>query len=238
MKDGTTASLRRHELIRTGSLSLLVADIERALSRARSVAEAQAGDVTALDDQRPASAAYGRVATLTVAVPEDRFEETLDRLTALGIVRSRRVTAVDVGDRIVDVAARLRNLRRTEGDMLRIMDRSGHIGEVLDVENQLTAVRESIEELAAESADLQHRVAYATIDVTVATEPAPSAAPTVTMQLDAVWRAAVARVWNVTLRLAGGVFIAVAFLPYWLGIAALIVFAAKRVRGRFAGISS
>lgn len=110
---------------------MLVSDVERALTDARTVAAAEAGHVTALDDQRPALPSDGRAATITLAVPEDRFDTAMEQLTALGGIRSRSVTAQDVGDRIVDVGARLRNLRRTESDMLRIRDRSGKIGEAL-----------------------------------------------------------------------------------------------------------
>ncbi|MDQ2908086.1 MAG: DUF4349 domain-containing protein [Candidatus Eremiobacteraeota bacterium] len=234
-RDRIADTLRRHELIRTGSFSLLVADVERALTGARAIASAEAGDVTALDDQRPASTNDDRIATVTLAVPNDRFDAAMEQLTTLGGIRSRTVTAQDVGDRIVDVGARLRNLRRAESDLLRIMDRSGRIGEILDVENQLTSVRESIERLDAENADLQHRVAYATIDVTVrAATTIPMAEPSTATLLASAWHAALHRVRDVSLTLAARIFVIIAFIPYWLGAALLLSIAIRSVHRRFA----
>ncbi len=222
-KDAASAAVRHGELARSATLSLLVTDVGRALTAVRTLAAAEAGDVTALSDQRPDSERDGHSVDITIAVPSDRFDIALDRLAALGGVRARTVAAENLGDQLVDDAARLRNLRRTEADMLRIMDRSGKIGEVLDVENQLSSVRESIERLDAESKALQRRVAYATIEVSLSGEAiAATAEPSLQTQLDAAWQTAVRRLSEFTLGVAAGTFVLVAFAPYWLG-AALIV---------------
>jgi len=237
-QDAAAAAVRRGELARRATLSLLVSDVGRALGAVRALAGAEAGDVTALSDERPDSARDGHSADITIAIPSDRFDVTLDRLTAFGGVRARTVTAEDVGDQLVDDAARLRNLRRTEADMLRIMDRSGKIGEVLDVENQLSAVRESIERLDAESKALQHRVAYATIDVSLSSEAiATTAEPSLQAQLDAAWQTALQRLRGFTLNLAARIFVVIAFAPYWLGaaliVAGALVAGTRRVARRY-----
>ena len=95
-----------------------------------------------------------------------------------------------MSDQIVDAQARLRNLRHTEADMLRILDRSGKIPDVLDVTQQIAQVREQIEQLDAQLQSMQHRVAYSTISISVEDEkPVATAEPSLGTQLGDSWRA-------------------------------------------------
>lgn len=118
-------------------------------------------------------------------------------------------------DKLVDTGARLRNLRREETDLGRIMDRGGEVSDILEVEHQLANVRETIETLDAGGASMEHRV----IDATVA--------PTAVAQLADAWRAALANLQSFSIALAARFFIAIAFAPYLL-VLALIALAVRR----------
>jgi hypothetical protein len=232
---------RGRRLTRSGTLALLVPNIERSLAAVRAVAVDEAGALTSLDDEHPASGDAERDASIELSVPADRFDRTMERLASLGGVRSRSVSAEDVTDRLVDDEARLRNLRRTEADMLRIMDRSGDIADVLSVENQLSTVRDQIERLDAERASLANRVSYAAVAVTLTTDAdAPAAEPSIDARLRTAWNAALADVREFSLALAARLFELIAFAPYWLAGGALAAGALSvltavrrgRVRGR------
>jgi hypothetical protein len=86
-------------------------------------------------------------ADMSIRVPAGRFDAALAAVAQIGKVRDRSVSAQDLTGEITDSSARLRNLRRTEADIRKIMDRSGTIAQVLDAENQLSQVREQIETL-------------------------------------------------------------------------------------------
>jgi hypothetical protein len=234
---GDAVAAGRRRLTRSGTLALLVPNIERSVAAVRAVAAAQAGALTSLDDEHPGSGDAGRDATVELSVPADRFEQTMERLASLGGVRSRSVSAEDVTDQLVDDEARLRNLRRTEADMLRIMDRSGDIADVLSVENQLSTVRDQIERLDAQRASLADRVSYSAIALTLTTDAdAPAAEPSPAARLRDAWYAALADVREFSLALAARIFVFVAFAPYWLAGAALLAGAVSAVtavrRGR------
>jgi hypothetical protein len=204
-------------LARTAAVSLIVPDVARALGALSAIVRASGGDVVKLDDERPATPADRHTADLTLSVPERRFDATLSALSRLGGVRSQTVAAEDLGDQIVDSGARLRNLRRTEGDMLKIMDRSGKIGEVLEVETQLSSVREQIEKLDAESRALNGRVTNATLDVSLEDEaPLAAAEPSAASRLAAAWAAAWRDSRETALALVARGFVLLAFAPYWL----------------------
>jgi hypothetical protein len=223
---------RHRQIARTASLSLIAGDVDRTIAALTALVHQVDGDVVKLDNERPADSSDQHTADATIIVPADRFESTLARIAKLGGVRSQKVSAEDVGDQIVDDQARLRNLRRTESDMLAIMDRSGKIGEVLAVEEQLATVREQIEKLDAESQALSARVATSTIEIHLEDEARVTAAePNAGSQLSNAWHSAWHDSRDAALALAGRIFVLIAFAPYWLpliGIIALIVIQARR----------
>ena len=78
--------------------------------------------------------------------------------------------ATEVGGQIVDLEARLRNLRASEAALVEIAKGTGKVSDLLEVEAQLTDVRGQIEQLDAQRAQLQDQVAYGTLVTTYGTE--------------------------------------------------------------------
>jgi hypothetical protein len=231
--DADERSATTRQLARTGAIGLIVPDVSSALAKIQSLTQEQFGAVTALQDDAPSTPGEKHTAQATVSVPDDRFVRTLDALAALGGVTSRSVSTEDLTDSIVDTAARLRNLRHEEADLLRIMDRSGKIEDVLDVEQQLASTRQSIEELDAQGKAMQRRVAYATITIDLSDEKTvPVAAPGAASQVGDAWRLAVHRAGAFTLWVVAQAFMLIVFLPY-LAVAALGAYLiARRLRPR------
>ena len=225
-RDEISATAR--QLARTGTIGLIVPDVTSAIAKVQRLTQEQFGALTALQDDAPSAPGGKHTAQITVSVPDDRFVGTLGALAALGGVTSRSVSTEDLTDSIVDDDARLRNLRREEADLLRIMDRSGKIQAVLDVEQQLSATRQSIEELDAEAKSMRRRVAYATITIDLSDEKTvPVAAPGPASQLGDAWRAALHRAAGFTLWLAAQAFVLIAFAPY-LGLLLLAAYLLRR----------
>lgn len=208
------------EIARTAGMSLIVPDVERAIASVSATARSQGGEMLSLDDETPTQPGVLHTAHVEIGVPQLRFESTLAALGKLGGVRSRSVGAEDVSTQIVDGQARLRNLRSTESDLLKIMSRAGKIDDVLAVENQVSATREQIEQLDAEVQALQHRVAMSTVAVDLQDEaPARSASVGIGAQLASSWAAAVGSVKSFTVEIIGALLWIVAYGPYVLGVA-------------------
>lgn len=216
------------QIARTGAVSLLVSSVDKAVSAVTSVTQQQGGDVLALEDRGRSQNGGQSSADMQVRVPEDRFDRTMQAFGQIGSARSRSITAEDLTSQIVDSTARLRNLRRTEADIQKIMDRSGSIAQVLDAENQLSTVREQIETLDADVKSMKNRVSYSTISVSLVAEAstAPSE-PSATAQLVSAWREARHAVAQFTVGIAATVVWIAAFVPYLL-LAALCFWLLKR----------
>jgi len=219
------------QIARVGEVNLLVPNLDKALQVVAVLIHQQSGDLVSLDDQNPEESRFHRTAQMEIRVPERRFDATMTALSQVGKARGRTISAEDLSSQIVDSAARLRNLRRTEGDISKIMDRAGSIGQVLEAENQLSSTREQIETLQAELKAMQTRVRYSTIKVTMEAEAAsPVVASSGAAQLADAWRSALHAVWQLTLGLAAALMWVAVFLPYF--IIAVIAFSLLNVQLR------
>jgi hypothetical protein len=223
---------RSSRLIRSATLNIDVRNVDQAVHAASAIADGELGDIINLDYRASAQTHSQQTASMEVRVPQYRFEHAMDALSALGSVTSRTVSAQDVADQIVDTQARLRNLRHTEADLLKIMDRFGDIDQVLRVTQELSQVREQIETLDAQLQGMQYQVAYSTITINFATPAAVAKPPAGIGILGAAWHAAMQALEHTTLGLLSSGLWLVAFSPYVLLLGLVVYLTMRRVRVR------
>ena len=157
-------------IVRTGQLDLRVADLDAAISAAERAVAAVGGYVA--ESQRSGDGDQAS-ASVVFRVPAARWTDALVALRAVGTkVLGEQTSSQEVTAQVVDLGARLANLRVTETALQGIMDRATKIPDVLAVQAQLTDVRGQIEELTAEQQTLQNQAALATLTVTFAPPPA------------------------------------------------------------------
>ncbi|HET6764034.1 MAG TPA: DUF4349 domain-containing protein [Longimicrobiaceae bacterium] len=158
-------------LIRTGSASVQVDSLDRAVAAVRRAAARVGGYVASSTVQGGGEQA--REASLEVKVPSARWDAALAALAPLGKVETVSVTAQDVGEEFVDVTARVENARRLESRLLVLLDqRTGKLDEVLNVERELARVRGEIERFEGRLRYLTTRTAMSTLTVRLH-EPRP-----------------------------------------------------------------
>jgi hypothetical protein len=159
------------KIVRTGSIELQVTDVVKATQSARDGIRNMGGYIGASEtstvDDRP-------VATITYRIPVDRWEDALDMLRGLTgqstKVISERTQAVEVTGAVVDLEARIRNLRASEAALQGIASKATRISDVLEVQAQLTTVRGEIEQLSSQLKELSDRAAFATLTASFATQ--------------------------------------------------------------------
>jgi hypothetical protein len=151
-------------IIRTGVIQVEVTDVPSALRTARDAIVAMGGYVGASNtsnaDDQPS-------AEITYRIPADRWEDALDVLRNLnGLTKkvlNEQTQAVEVTGQIVDLEARIRNLRASETALQTIAANAVRVSDVLEVEARLTDVRGQIEQLTAQLVDLNDRAAFTTL---------------------------------------------------------------------------
>lgn len=229
------ARLGAPQIARRGKVSLFVGGVDAAVTSLSRLARRESGDVFSLQVDNAGSSSAKATAEMEIRVPANRFDATMGAIGQVGKVRERSVSAEDLTTNITDSAARLRNLRRTEADIRKIMDRSGSVGQVLDAENQLSQVREQIETLQSDLKSMEGRVAYSTITASIEAESSPAPVePTALSQLVTAWHAAVHALSQTTVGLIAALLWLLVFVPYFLAasLVAWIVYAQSRKRIR------
>ncbi len=105
-------------------------------------------------------------ASVTYRIPADRWDEALAAIRGLATtIRHVQVATEAVTNQVVDLGARIANLRATEAALQKIMNAATTIPDVLKVQDQLTKVRGEIEQLVAQKTQLEERAAFGTLTV-------------------------------------------------------------------------
>ncbi|MCL6753469.1 DUF4349 domain-containing protein [Nostoc sp. CCCryo 231-06] len=213
----------RPQLIKKAAISLTVNSVDKTVDAVSQIINKQQGDLIGLKQQQPKSDNPRYTATIQLRIPENRLEPTLEELAKLGTVESRNITAEDVGDRLVDFQARLTNLKKTEANLQKIMDRAGSVRDVLSVAQELSNVRETIEQINAQLKSLQNQVAYSTITLNLeAAVSSTSSQPALNLQVQETWNKSTHSLSSFSVGLLKlGIWLIV-YSPYLLIFAALI----------------
>jgi hypothetical protein len=150
-------------IVRSGQLNLEVAVLDDALAAAEQAVVAAGGYVAASQRQGDDENAG---ALVTFRIPVERWESTLAALRKVGSkVLLEQTGSEEVTSQVVDLGARLVNLRATESALQAIMAKATKIPDILEVQAQLTGVRGEIEQLTAQKQSLEERAALATLTV-------------------------------------------------------------------------
>ncbi len=224
---------RKAQLIKTATLGMKVKGVENVIQNATKVVTGYGGDILSLQDQVPQQDAAHHTAAFEFRVPQAQLDVALSDLSKLGTVTARSIRAEDVASQLVDFDARLKNLRKSEEVVLGIMARSGSIGDVLKVSQELGQIRNEIEQIQGQVQHLRQQVAYSRINLKL--EEAIAQNPkgvSVGDRLQETWSQSTHALGKTTTNLVRvGIWLLV-FSPYLLGGWALILLGRKTLAQR------
>ena len=108
-----------------------------------------------------------RSANYTVRVPNNKFDEMMSSLPALGNVPRSHVYTENVTSQYYDTQARLTTYQAQEQRLLELLDKAETVSDVIEIENELTEVRYRIESMQTSLRNWDRRVSWSTIHLTV-----------------------------------------------------------------------
>jgi hypothetical protein len=156
-------------IARTASLNISVKDFAAArgaLDRLVSFHHGYAATMT-INSQKDSPPSLEAV----LQIPAAECDAALGGLKALGQVRKEQQGGEEVSAQVVDLDARLKNARITETRLEEILrTRTGKVSDVLEVEKEISDVRQNIEQMEAQQKELGHRVSYAAIQLEIVQE--------------------------------------------------------------------
>ncbi len=201
------------KIVYTASVTLEAGDVVDAAKSVEEVASRLGGYVS----WESISTGKKPRAVVTVKVPVEHYGEALEEIKSIGRLLSVSQKAEDVTDRYVDLQARLRNLKAEEQRLLDLLGKARSISEIIQVEDRLRIVRTQIEYIEAMLKNLERRVDYATITVTIT---GPEEQPLPTLDWGRVLRDALETAYRVV---AGLVILIIGFSPIWIILAAAYI---------------
>jgi hypothetical protein len=161
------ASIDR-KIIYTVNLDLVVEDTEVAFQEIQRLAEEVGGFVSQSNMWRQEDHPRG---SLTVRVPAETLDETLDQFKALAVdVESQSKDSQDVTEEYVDLEARLENEKRTERELQELLESRSDRGkteDILEVHRELSRVRSQIEQLQGRMTYLDNLSSLATVHISL-----------------------------------------------------------------------
>ena len=214
-------------IVKTGEITVEVPDVATAVGRVRAVVLELGGYVggsqAGSGDER---------ATLTVRVPAARFDDALARIHDLegGAIVVEQTREQDVTGQVVDLQARIDNLRASEASYRELVNRAERVEDILAVQSRLDEVRGQIEQLQAQLDVLESQAALSTLTVSLVPRPEPIVETTETWNPGAQLDRALASLVAIGQGLFDGlIWFVVVWLPVLLVLGLLVLVALRGV---------
>jgi Domain of unknown function (DUF4349) len=154
---------------RTTTLRIATArrDVDAAASAAAQVATSLGGYVAA------STITSERIATLQLAVPGDRLDAAIARLSRLGHVRQLERSTLDITDQATSARARVDRLRAERHGLLRRLAQAPSARAADRIRAQLAGVTRRLARARAAARELRTRASYASVALTIRGERHP-----------------------------------------------------------------
>lgn len=109
--------------------------------------------------------------TLVLRVPAENYDQLIESVEASGTVTHKEVKSEDVTGKVVDLQARLRNLRAQRDRLRDLYESANETEDVLRVGQRLSEVQGEIERVEGRLEVLENQVAYSTVRIEISEQP-------------------------------------------------------------------
>ena len=213
-------------IVKTGEVTLEVEQVGEALGRVRALAVELGGYVGGsqagtLDDR----------ASLTIRIPAAAFDEAIARLHEMDAeVVAEATREQDVTGQVVDLEARIDNLRASETSYRELVARAERVEDILAVQSRLDEVRGQIEQLTAQLDAIEGQAALSTLTITLVPKAAPIVEQSATWDPGAQLDRALASLMGIGQGLLdGAIWFAVVWMPILLVLSIIALIALRGV---------
>ena len=152
------------DVVRYGNLSLEVTNADDALERVTAIVEKAGGYISASSRSGEGENLY---LSATLRFPAAKFNSVMASLRNEGKVLYEDIGSYEVTMQVLDLEARLKNLRASESAFLKLLDRAETVADVVAVQSELSRIQGEIESFAAQLSGLQDQVEMASINVSL-----------------------------------------------------------------------
>jgi hypothetical protein len=158
-------------IVKTGTLAMLVKDTRQAVEKVHQIVRDQQGFVTS-SNVYESDYSQGIIrAEMTLRVPVDKLDATVSEVKKVAEkITTENLSASDRTEQKIDLEAQLKNLRATEEQLLTIMKQAKTVEETLQVQEEISNVRNRIERMQAQLDNLVGDAAMSTLTISMSTK--------------------------------------------------------------------
>ncbi len=201
------------KVIRDGRVDIRVevGTFDQISSQLRSIAADLGGYITAGETHlQEIDDVHYTVGWLTMRIPEDRFDDALNRVDGLGERLTLNVSSQDVTEEYVDLEGRLRYWRSQEEFYQRLMSEATEIDDLVTIQTRMQDVLLNIEQIEGRLRYLDSRTSFSTL--TVGLTEVPGATPIDDPDDPGILESAIDQAGEVLLATIGGLIVGAAFV--------------------------
>ena len=153
------------KVIRVGSISIAVDDIDGTVENVDTILAKYKGETLSMQDSGKGKE---RGVVLALRVEETDFDAFYQELKNLdGEYEYSNISSNDVTEAVLDMEARLKNLKSVETQYLSILKKATTVSDTLAVQRELTTVRSEIEYLESSLDNMERQTDYSTVYLTI-----------------------------------------------------------------------
>lgn len=160
----TVDELTERKLIKNGEISFETLSIAKTKAFLQQLISASNGYIS---NETIESYRTNPTEVLTIRIPGTHFDTLIRKIEQqIGEFDSKRISIDDVTADFVDIEARLKNKRQLEEKYRELLKRAGNMETILQIEAEISGIREDIESTEGRLRYLNSQVNYSTLTVT------------------------------------------------------------------------
>ncbi len=158
ISDNDSDNQSERMLIKRGYLTIEVDNIEKSVEDTLKVIKIEKG--YAEDKSIEEKSAF-----LLLRIPSKNLNSTINKLSAIGDITEKSVSAEDVTERYIDTEARMNNKVALRDRLKQLLNKAKDVKDILAIEKELNRIQGDIDSMQALLKSMKNKVDYATLSV-------------------------------------------------------------------------
>lgn len=151
------------KIIKQASLRFETNDLEKTFDQIKTAITANKGTILSDSEGKDYNSIFRN---LTVKVPSQNFDPFLSSVSkGVSYFERKDISAEDVTEQYIDLNSRLKTKQKLEERYLQILQKATKISEILEIEKQISVIREEIEAKQGQLKYLESRVSESTVTI-------------------------------------------------------------------------
>lgn len=153
----------QQKIIKQASLRFETNDLEETYKQIQTAIKQSKGKIQSDSEGKDYGTLYRNI---TIRVPSQNFDNFINTISkGVSYFERKEITAEDVTEQYIDLTTRLKNKRKLEERYLQILLKATKISEILEIEKQISIIREEIEAKEGQLKYLESRVSESTVTI-------------------------------------------------------------------------